>query len=355
MLEKRLLLISIAIILFMGCLNVLSSSAAWAYLKTGDVLSYTSRHIIYLVLSILFFLISYWLGTGFLKKFAWLALIFSLLLLITILIPGIRTEINFSKRWISYSGLSFQPSNLALSGFIIYSSFYFAHLGKNINKIIKIIPHLIITLVSAFLIYLEPDFGSAVILVVVGMIFYFLAGVPWKIISYITIPVVIAVLLLSVAEPYRVKRFMSFLNPDEHASYQVTQSLEAIKAGGLLGQGIGKGKARLLYLPYSFSDFSFSVFLEETGFLGGLLICLILSAILYSGLKLASSSWDLFTMLYGSAVVIKLCLYALINAGVSLSLLPAKGLPFPFLSYGGTFLLVTMAEMGFLASIGSKR
>ena len=355
MLERRVLLISITTILFLGCLNVLSSSAAWAYLKTGDVLSYTSRHIIYLFLSILFFLISYWLGTGFIKKFAFWALACSLALLGTILIPNLRTEINFSKRWIDLSILSFQPSNLALSGFIIYSSYYFANLGKSVNKTLKIIPHLIITLLSAFLIYLEPDFGSAVILVVVGMVFYILAGVSWKNLLYFTIPILIVVLLSSIAEPYRVKRFISFLNPDEHASYQVTQSLEAIRAGGLLGQGIGKGKARLLYLPYSFSDFSFSVFLEETGFLGGFLIYLILGAILYSGLKLASSSRDLFTMLYGSAVVIKLCLYALINTGVSLSLLPAKGLPFPFLSYGGTFLLVTMAEMGFLASIGSKK
>ncbi len=162
-------------------------------------------------------------------------------------------------------------------------------------------------------------------------------------------------LLLSVAEPYRVERIVSFLKPDEYASYQITQSLEAIRAGGLFGQGIGKGRARLLYLPHSFSDFSFSVFLEETGFLGGFLIYLILGAILYSGLKLASASRDLFAMYYGSAVVIKLCLYALINVGVSLALLPTKGLPFPFLSYGGTFLLVTMAEMGFLISLGRKK
>ncbi|MBT9164436.1 MAG: putative peptidoglycan glycosyltransferase FtsW [candidate division WS2 bacterium] len=355
MLEKRVLLISIATILFMGCLNVLSSSAAWAYLKTGDALSYSSRHLIYLILSILFFSISYWLGTGFIKKFALLALFFSLALLGTVLIPGLRKEINFSKRWIDFFGISFQPSSIALSGFIIYSSCYFANLGKNINKIIRLIPHLIITLLSAVLIYLEPDFGSAVILVIIGLVFYFLAGVSWKKFVCISLPILIIVLLSSIAQPYRVKRIISFLNPDEHASYQVTQSLEAIRAGGLLGQGIGKGKARLLYLPYSFSDFSFSVFLEETGFLGGLLIYFILGAILYSGLRLASSSRDLFSMLYGSAVVIKLCLYAFINAGVSLSLLPAKGLPFPFLSYGGTFLLVTMAEMGFLLSIGREK
>lgn len=355
MLEKRVLLLSIATILFLGCLNVLSSSAAWAYLKTGDVLSYTSRHIIYLILSILCLTISYFLGTGFIKRFAYLALLFSLVLLATILIPGVRKEINFSKRWIDLFNFSFQPSNIALSGFIIYSSYFFANLGKGINKIIRLIPHLIITLLFAGLIYIEPDYGSAVILVVVGLVFYLLAGISWKKILYITLPILIIVLLSSVAQPYRVKRIISFLNPDEHASYQVTQSLEAIRAGGFLGQGIGKGKARLLYLPYSFSDFSFSVFLEETGFLGGLLIYFILGAILYSGLKLASSSRDLFSMLYGSAVVIKLCLYAFINTGVSLSLLPAKGLPFPFLSYGGTFLLVTMAEMGFLLSIGREK
>lgn len=351
--EKGILIYSIIVLLLLGSFIVMSSSPAWAYIKTGDALSYSQRHLVYLLFGIIFSLIAYYLGIGFLKKIAPLASIISFLLLITLFIPGVRLEINNAKRWIEViPGLTFQPSNLALSFYLIYSSLYFSNLKNGIKIFKDILPHLIVTMILAGIIYLEPDFGGALMLAGMGFYFYFLSGIPARIVIPIILIFSVLIGVLILIEPYRMERILSYINPDERASYQVKQSLEAIRSGGLIGLGLGRGKARLLYLPQSYSDFSLSVYLEETGYLGGLLLFVTIFIFLFSGFKTILSSKDLFSIMYGSSVLFKISLYILINSAVSIALIPVKGLPFPFLSYGGTFLVITMVEMGLILSIG---
>ncbi len=354
--EKNSFVFSIVVLIILGCFVILSSSAAWAYLKTGDAMSFSQRHLVYLIFSVLFTVVAYFSGVTVLIKIAPFASIISLLLLLTLFIPGVRLEINNARRWIEIlPGLTFQPSNLALSCYLIYSSLFFSHLKNGIRYFRDMLPHLVITMIFATLIYLEPDFGGALMLVFMGFFFYISVGIPLRIIVPIAVVSILLIGILVLAAPYRIERVLAFMNPEERVSYQVKQSLEAISSGGLFGQGLGRGKARLLYLPHSFSDFSLAVFLEETGFIGGLLLFTTISLFIFSGFKIVFSSNNLFSILYGSAVLVKIALYILINAAVSVALLPVKGLPFPFLSYGGTFLVITMTEVGFVLSLGRKR
>jgi len=208
----------------------------------------------------------------------------------------------------------------------------------------------------AGLVFAEPDFGTAIVLCAIFSAVYFAAGARIVHIATVAAGMVLAGIGAILLAPWRIERFMAFLDPFKHsddAGYQVVQSLYAIGSGGITGEGFAKGQAKLFYLPYPYSDFIFSVVGEELGLIGTLAVVAAFGLILWRGTRAALNAPDRFGMLLGIGIVTGIIVQALFNISVVISILPAKGIPLPFISYGGTSVIVTLFAVGVLLNISA--
>jgi cell division protein FtsW len=282
-------------------------------------------------------------------------IILSLIFLAAIEIPGIGMEVNGASRWLRLGILTFQPSEFARFVLVIYLAY---SMSKKENSIrffsIGFLPHFIILVLFALLFLNQPDFGSIIIFGALTWIMLFVGGVP---IIHLLSPLPFLAGLLFILmnqKPYIIDRFMGFLNPWKHASdegYQLVHSFMAFGSGGLFGTGFGQSYQKLFYLPEPHTDFIFAIIGEEMGFIGVIVILALFVAVLHSGISIALRSDESFGSLLAMGLTTALALQLFVNLGVTLGLLPTKGLTLPFLSYGGTSLLVSMASVGILLNI----
>jgi cell division protein FtsW len=253
---------------------------------------------------------------------------------------------------------SFQPSELSRFVLIIYLSYSMSRkLDKLEDFYIGFLPHVMVLGIFTVLILLQPDFGSAVILGTVTWIMMFVGGVRLKYLVSSLLIGIPTVALFLVSANYRIQRLIAFWDPWQHASdlgYQTVHSLMAFGAGGLWGAGVGKGYQKLFYLPEPHTDFIFSVIGEELGFAGVLLIICLYGLIILKGIKVSMDAEEAFESFFALGLTAAMGLQVCVNMGVALALLPTKGLTLPFLSYGGTSLILNMASVGFLMNIGAK-
>jgi cell division protein FtsW len=264
-------------------------------------------------------------------------------------------EINGAKRWIRFSGFSFQPSELAKVALPIFLAWY---LAKNESTVTELKTTVIRSLAGlgllGGLVMLEKDLGTTIVLCVIFSTIYFAAGAKLLHIAAVAGVMVLAAAGAIAIAPWRVQRVLAFLDPYKYAddeSYQVIQSLYAIGSGGILGEGFAKGQQKLFYLPYPYSDFIFSVVGEEFGLLGTLAVVLTFGLLLWRGAKAAMNAPDRFGMLLGIGLITGIIAQALFNISVVISIVPAKGIPLPFISYGGSSVVVTLMAVGILLSI----
>jgi len=277
-------------------------------------------------------------------------------LLVVVLLPGLGSTAGGSTRWLSILGLRFQPSEVARLALVIYLAY---SLSKKQAKLdifaVGFIPHVIVLGILIVLIGLEPDFGSIAILTALTWIMMFAGGVR---ISHLLVPlpaVLAGLAYYLISAPYRMARLISFLNPWAYAAdqgYQVVHSQMAFGTGRLVGTGLGHGYQKLFFLPEPHTDFIFSVIGEEAGFVGVTIIVVLYSIFFWRGIGIARNCSDLFGALVATGLTAAIALQVCINMGVTLGLVPPKGLPLPFLSYGGTSLVVSMASAGILMNIG---
>ena len=271
------------------------------------------------------------------------------------LIPGIGTIRNGSRSWFGIGGFGIQPSEFMKLSLIIFASKYLYKNEKNINDIKNgVLPILFVTLVVFALIMLQPDFGTGVITVmsIVGLLF--IAGVNMKFFFIVGIFGLIGAVILILIAPYRFERILSFINPwiDPLGSgFQAIQSLFAIGPGGLLGLGLGNSIQKHFYLPEPQTDFIFAIISEELGFLGIVIVSSLFLTIIYRGFKISMNSKDLFSKYVAFGITFQLAFQTLLNLMVVVSLIPITGVTLPFLSYGGSSLLITLCEMGILLNI----
>jgi cell division protein FtsW len=203
----------------------------------------------------------------------------------------------------------------------------------------------------------QPDFGSAVLIGIIGMLMMFLAGVPFHQLALLSIPALVAVAVLVWLEPYRMGRFLCFLDPGQDpggACYQVVQSSRTFGSGGVFGRGMGNSVQKTGYLPEAHTDFIFSVIGEELGLIGAVAVLLCFAALAYRGFRIAHRHPDMFGQLLAAGITFALISQALINAGVVLGLLPTKGLVLPFFSYGGSSMIMSLACIGILMSLSRE-
>lgn len=262
--------------------------------------------------------------------------------------------INGTRRWLSIGGVGIQPSELAKVAVILFTA---ATLERRM-EMNRVVPALVrVVLVTGLvcgLIVLEPDFGTAFTLLMIVGVMVFAAGLPYRYLAgltAVTVPLLFAVL---VSEPYRVQRLLAFLDPwadPQGAGYQVIQSQIAVGTGGLLGQGLMAGVQKLFYLPHPHTDFIYAVIAEETGLLGALVVLFCFALILWRGLGIAASAPDQFGAFLALGITMMVTFQAFFNISVVLGLLPTKGIPLPFVSAGGSSLLINLLAMGILLNV----
>jgi cell division protein FtsW len=256
--------------------------------------------------------------------------------------------------------ISFQPSEFARFALIVFLAYSLDKKGERLKQFsIGFVPHVAVLGMFAVCIIIQPDYGSVVILAILTWLMMFIGGVRFlHLFLWLIFFLLPAAYLLLTSENYRIRRILGFLDPWQHsadAGYQIVHSLMAFGTGGLWGAGIGQGYQKLFYLPEPHTDFIFSVIGEEFGLVGVLLIILLYACILFKGIQIARHAPDSFGSLMAVGLTIALGMQISINMGVSLNLLPTKGLTLPFLSYGGTSLLLNMASIGILMNISAAR
>jgi cell division protein FtsW len=265
--------------------------------------------------------------------------------------------INGARRWIRFPGISFQPSEIAKIALPIFLAWFLTIKEKAVGDLKEtVLPCLAVLAFFGGLIVLEPDLGTTIVLCAIFVSVYFAAGARILHLATVGAAMTLVGLAALILAPWRVARLMAFFDPcaPENAAgagYQVCQSLYAIGSGGVLGEGFAKGQQKLFYLPYPYSDFIFAVVGEELGLIGTLAVVVAFALLLWRGTRAALLAPDRFGTLLGIGLITGLIVQALFNISVVISILPAKGIPLPFISYGGSSIIITLFAVGVLLNI----
>ena len=350
-------LVLVMLLLIIGMTMVLSASFARAYYDPGNITGgnaayYFVRQTLFAALGVAAMLFCSRLPMGFYRRFSIHLLIAAVVLLL--LVPVIGVEANGAKRWIGIGGLTLQPSEIAKIAIILsFSTLICKFSGKMKNFKYGIAPFALILLAIVGLLVLEPHFSASIIIVAVGGVMMFLGGarLGWFVGAAVAAGGGIAVLLTLF--PYASTRITTWLDPFSSTSdegYQIVQSLYTIGSGGLTGLGLGQSRQKYLYLPEEHNDFIFSVVCEELGFIGAALILTLFALLIIRGYWLALHARDRYSFLVSAGITTLLAIQVILNVSVVTNLIPCTGISLPFFSYGGTALLIQLAEMGIILS-----
>ncbi len=352
-----LLLVAVLGLVGFGLVMVYSASAITAQDKLGDSFYFLKRQATAAGVGLLAMAVAMKLGYRRMARLAYPLLIVTIILLVLVLIPGLGTMVGGAKRWLRVPGISIQPAEIAKVSWVIYLAYSLAKKREKVKHFsIGFVPHLGLAGLLVLLCMLEPDFGSSVALLFLMFVMLFAAGAK---LSYILGMVLAAIPFAYVAiasSPYRMKRITAFLDPwanRQGSGYQVAESLMSIGSGGLTGLGLGDGRQKLFFLPEAHTDFIFAIVGEELGLLGvGFLISLY-GIVIWRGLRAALNATEAFGTYLGLGVVSLIAFQACVNMAVAMGAVPTKGLTLPFISYGGSSLIVLMGAAGLLLSISA--
>ena len=350
-----LLVVSVILISIFGIIMIYSASSIWAEYKYNDPLKYVKNQALFFIIGlILMFLVSKINYKFYLKK-SNILLIGCIILLILVLIPGVGMVRNGSRSWFGIGSFGIQPSEFTKLALIIFTSKYLMNNEKNMKNIKKGVLPILCVLIFVFgLIMLQPDFGTGMIIVISIIGLLFVGGVSMKFFIGLGIIGVLGITGLIIIAPYRLARILSFLNPWSDplgSGFQIIQSLYAIGPGGLFGFGSLNSRQKHFYLPEPQTDFIFSIISEEFGFLGIVIVVTLFLTIIITGFKISKNCKDLFGKYLSFGIMFQLSFQALLNLMVVVGLIPVTGVTLPFLSYGGSSLLITLCSIGVILNI----
>ena len=354
-----LLIAAVAALVFIGVVMVYSASSIYSREHFGDQYFFLTKHIIFVCLGLGFLILGMKMNLNFVKKMTYPLLFVAFFSLIFVLVSshGVM-KAKSASRWISLGGFSFQPAEFAKIAVVIFLATYASKLGENIRSFRKgYLPCILISGVLILLILMQPDFGTAVTISLVMLAILFVSGTRILFLACTLMLAIPPVILLVVKSGYRMKRITAFLDPwkdPQGTGFQIIQSFIAFANGGFMGAGLGDGKQKLLYLPEAHTDFIFSVIGEELGFMGVFLIVALFVILIHRGFTISLKLRDSFCAYLGVGITSMIGMQALINIGVSMGLLPTKGLTLPFISYGGSSLVIMMFSSGLLLNLSSK-
>jgi len=353
------ILLAVAGLLALGMTMVLSTSYLYSQERYGDGTYFFRKQLIAMGAGLIALVACSIAPSTLYRRFAYPLLAISFIILVMVLIPGLGVNRGGARRWIMFPGFAFQPSELAKLSIV----FYLAHsMAKKADMIrtfsVGVLPHLIISGVFAGLLLLEPDFGTALILTMVLYFMLFIGGVRVShLLSTALLALPVLVYVMMTAE-YRLRRLMTFLDPWSDATgsgFHVIQSLIAFGSGQFFGRGLGESRQKLFYLPEAHTDFVYSVIGEELGLLGALAVLSLFGVIIVRGLRLTAKIEEPFDQYLAFGLTVLLGLQALIHMGVVMGLMPTKGLVLPFISYGGSAMVVNLMEAGILLGLSRRR
>lgn len=346
---------SIIVLILFGAIMIYSASSIWANYKFEDSFYYVKRQMIFIVLGIFLMITTSKIDYNIYYENSNKILGICIILLILVLIPGIGSVRNGSRSWFGIGSLGIQPSEAAKLGMIIFTSKYLTNSSKFLkNYKYGVFPILGVLFLLFGLIMLQPDLGTGMILVISIISLLFIAGVNMKFFIGGGIIGLIGVIILIAIAPYRMDRITSFINPWNDplgTGFQIIQSLYAIGPGGLLGRGYLKSIQKQFYLPEPQTDFIFSIIAEEFGIVGTIFVVFMFSFIIYRGIRIALRTKDSFAKYLAFGMSFQLAFQALMNLMVVIGMIPVTGVTLPFLSYGGSSLLITLASMGIILNI----
>ena len=350
------ILLMVSVLCAFGLVMIFSASYYYAQHYSGannDSSYYLKRQLVYLIVGYPAMLLISLINYRVIERLRSVFLAISIILLVMVLLWG--QDLNGGKRWLNFAGISVQPSELAKFGLMIFMCSYMSRHRNEMNTFrFGMAPMLIAIGVIAGLVMLQPNMSMAVIIGFIGVVLLYLGGCDWKQLLILGGIAVAVVLVLAFSQPYRVARMTSFSNPEndpQGTGYQLLQSYYAIGSGGFFGKGLNNSYQKLLYMTYGESDFIFAILCEEFGFVGGLIVILMYGWIVFRGIVIAMRCRNRFGSLLAAGISIVFGFQVFVNIGVVTGLLPTTGQALPFISAGGTSLLVFLAAMGLLLSI----
>ena len=355
------LLIPIISLLSFGFIMVLSTTLPLGDYQGRDPFNYFRRQILTVIFSVCFFIPFYFVSIKRIQDFSTTILFVNLLLLVLVLVPGVGHTVNGATRWIDIFGFYFQPSEWFKLTIIVYvASYIMRHeerVATSLNGFLR--PFFIIIIVS-FLLLLEPDFGSSVILTITALGMLFFARVSFFRLFIWCLLSASVLLILALSEPYRLERLLTFLDPWSDpldSGWQLTQALIAFANGGWFGVGLGNSIQKYFYLPEVHTDFVFAVLGEELGIVGGSVLILLFLTLIIRLFYLGGKAIEIGEKFLGyvvNGIGLSIASQCFLNIAVNLGLLPTKGLPLPFVSYGNNNLMVCCISMGIALIVGSE-
>lgn len=345
------------LLVFCGILMVFSSSAHLAKERYGDVYYFLKREVFYFVIGIAVLFTTKTLSYRHYARLVYPMLAATLLLMLLTFIPGLSHSAKGAPRWISLFGFTFQPSELTKLMVVIFTAYITAKKGAKIKSLVRgYLPIVGVAGVFILAIVVQKDLGSAFVLSAVVGLMLFVSGTPIKYLVGSVLLAAPAFVIMILSTGFRRQRILAFLDPwkyQQDSGFQIIQSFVAFKAGGFDGVGLAEGKQKLFYLPEAHTDFILSVVGEEFGMLGVLFVTAAFLFFVIQGIRIALRCQDPFGMMLAFGITCLIGLSAFINFGVVMGILPTKGLTLPFISYGGTSLIVYLAAVGILLNIST--
>ena len=354
--RKSAYILSLAVLgaLVIGIVMLFSTSA-FARDSHGDVYAFVRRQAVWLVVGCIVCALAALVDYHFWVRTWWIWFGLALVTLILCFIPPIGIRLNGSRRWLLLAGFRFQPSEMAKISAVFFLAFWYSRHEKTSGKLLDgfVIPLAVVSVLLA-LIVCEVDLGTTALIGGTTFVIMFIAGTNAAVLGALSALGVSAIIFVATMMPERMDRLTAFMNPEkykEDAGLQQMQALIAWGSGGIEGLGLGNGRQKMLYLPYAHTDFIFPMIGEELGLRVSLLVVFLFVVIIVCGMMIALHAKDRLGLLLGAGIVSLIGLQAAVNIGVTTSLLPNKGLPLPFISYGGSNLVVCLFGIGLLISI----
>lgn len=349
---RRSVFVLALILIAIGVVMIYSTSAIYAYEKSGDSAFFLKRHLVFLLCGFIAMTFLMSVNLEKVERISKVLMIGSGLLLIAVLIPGIGSSVRGARRWFRIGGFGFQPSEFAKIALILYLASFMERKGYRIKDFFEgYLPSAMVVCLASALVLLQPDMGTAVCILFIGFLIIFVAGGNLKHILATALLGAPFLYYLAFKVPYRRERILTFLNPwyDRSGSgFQIVQSFLALGSGGLFGLGLGQSRQKLFYLPESHTDFIFSIIGEELGFIGASSVVILFGAIIWQGMRASFRAEKTFNRILIFGVTSMIAFEVLVNVGVSVGAFPTKGLPLPFISYGGSSLVFHMAAFGLM-------
>lgn len=337
-----------------GCIFVYSASCYSAEITYSDKFFFLKKQLFGIGIGLVCYIFFSLLNYNLLQKVKWVVFAISIVLLALVFVPGIGLTNYGATRWINLRFITFQPSEIAKLAFIILSASLLSKSAEKVKSFRGILLILFIGAIYCVLIILEPNMSITICMALLVVVMLFLGGARLKHFALLVVPAIAVVVLLIVAEPYRMKRLVAFLDPfasSKGEGFQLVQSLLGISLGGFFGTGLFSSRQKYLFLPFAESDFIFSIIAEEVGFVGCLALILLFFLLFVCIIRVAKNAKDKFGFLLAAGIGSLILIQVLLNIAVVTGLVPPTGLPLPFISAGSTSIMIFMSMIGIVQNI----